>query len=250
MSHPQPAPDESEPSTGPDPAPAATGGRGARAITAERFSFADAIGGTRGAVESVAPGLLFVVVYLAAGQRLVPAVVAAGGAAVLAVIARLAQRQNVTQALSGVIGVGIGVLWALWSGRAENYFAGGLLVNAAYLVATAASVLAGWPAVGVLVALFAADGPLGGGSWSSVGDFRADPVRRRAYAWATWAWVAMFAARLAVQVPLYLAGDVAWLGTAKLAMGLPLTAVVLWLSWVLVRGSARAPAPARPRPGR
>ncbi len=223
--------------------------QGARAITAEQFSFADALGGVRGAVESIAPGLLFVVVYLLAGQRLVPAVVGAGGAAVLAVLARLVQRQTVTQALSGVIGVGVGVVWALWSGRAENYFAGGLLINAAYLVGTAVSVLAGWPVVGVFVALFAADGPLGGGSWSSVGAFRADPVRRRAYAWATWAWAAMFAARLAVQVPLYTAGDVAWLGTAKLAMGLPLTAVVLWLSWVLVRGSAPAPADPRSHPG-
>lgn len=45
----------------------------------------------------------------------------------------------------------------------------------------------------------------------------------------------MFALRLAVQLPLYFRDDVAWLGTAKLAMGVPLTALALWISWVLVR---------------
>lgn len=220
---------------------------GVRALAGEQFSLTQAVGGVRGLVESIAPGLLFVVVYLVAGQRLVPAVVAAGAASLVAVLARLVQRTPLTQALSGVLGVGIGVVWALASGRAENYFAWGLWTNVAYLVATAASIAVGWPVVGVLIGLFDADGPLSGGPWSSVGGFRADPGRRRRAVWATWLWVAVFAVRLAVQVPLYLAAQVAWLGTAKLVMGVPLFALVLWLSWVLVR-PAPVPGPARPHP--
>lgn len=224
--------------------------RGLRALTTEEFSAAEALGGVRGMVESVAPGLLFVVVYLVTGQRLRPALVAAVAAAVLAVVVRLVQRTPVTQAFSGLLGVGIGVVWAWRSGTAQNYFLYGLLVNVAYLLATAATILVRFPLVGLVVGLFAKDGPLAGGPWSAVLAWRADPTRRRAYALATWPWVAMFAIRLLVQVPLYLRSDVAWLGTAKLAMGLPLTALVLWVSWRMVRAAEGPAAPAPEHRGR
>jgi len=235
-----------------DVVPPEEGGlRGMRALTAEQFSAADAVGGVRGVVESVAPGLLFVVVYLASGQQLTPALVAAAGAAVLAVLARLVQRTPVTQAFSGLVGVGIGVIWAWRSGDASDYFAYGLWVNVVYLVGTLASILAGWPLVGLVMGLFRAEGPLSAnGSWGAAVAWRSDPALRRRYALATWPWVAMFGLRLLVQVPLYLADEVAWLGTAKLAMGLPLTALTLWLSWSLVRGSAASPARPRPLPER
>ena len=222
------------------------GARGLRAIAGEEFSATDAVGGVRGVVEAVAPGLLFVVVYIATGQQLRPALIAASAAAVLAVVARLVQRTPVTQAFSGVLGVGIGVVWAWRTGDASDYFAYGLLVNAAYLLGTLGSIVAGWPLVGLVMGLFGGRGPLGGGPWSAVVEWRADPVLRRRYALATWPWVAMFGLRLVVQLPLFLADEVVWLGTAKLAMGLPLTAVTLWLSWMLVRGSAGARAPSRP----
>jgi uncharacterized membrane protein len=48
-------------------------------------------------------------------------------------------------------------------------------------------------------------------------------------------WVAMFAARLAVQAPLYYAGNLELLATFKLVMGLPLYAPLLVLSWLVVR---------------
>jgi len=215
------------------------GARGLRALTGETFSASDAVGGVRGVLESVAPGLLFVVVYLAAGQRLVPALVAASAAALVAVVVRLVQRTPVTQALSGVVGVGVGVVWAWRTGDASDYFAYGLWVNAAYLVGTLATVLVGWPLVGLVMGLFASDGPLSGGSWRAAVAWRDDRVLRRAYTLATLPWVAMFAVRLAVQLPLYLRDDVAWLGTAKLAMGVPLTALVLWISWQVVRPTRR-----------
>lgn len=225
-------------------------GRGLRALTGEEFSAADAIGGWRGAVESVAPGLLFVVVYLAGGQRMAPALIASLGAALVAVVVRLVQRTPVTQAFSGVLGVAIGVFWAWRTGRAEDYFLYGLWVNVAYGVGTLATILVGFPLVGLVVGLFDKQGPLSGGSWGRVVAWRSDLTLRRRYARATWPWVAMFALRLVVQVPLYRSAEVAWLGTAKLAMGLPLTALVLWLSWRLVRRSAApaAPAPTRPVP--
>ena len=218
---------------GPEPA------RGMRAVLAEDFSFADAIGGVRGLVESVAPGLVFVVVYLLSYQ-LVPALVAALAVALVLVLVRLAQRTPVTQALSGVVGVGIGVVWAWRTGQPSDYFVYGLWTNAVYLVACLVSILVGWPLVGVVVGLLSGKGT----SW------RKDPAMardRQRFSWATWLWVAMFAARLAVQVPAYLAKDIAWLGTARLAMGVPLWALTLWLTWLLVHDSAkRAEQPGQP----
>ena len=245
---PHPEPVERTLDTVDDVVPPEEGGaRGMKAITAQEFSALDALGGVRGIVESVAPGLLFVVVYLAAGQRLVPALVAALGAAAVAVVVRLVQRTPVTQAFGGILGVGIGAFIALRTGQAEDYFAYGLWVNVAYLAGTLLSIVVGWPFVGLLVGLFAKDGPVTGGSWSAAVAWRADPVLRRRYALATWPWVAVFGLRLAVQVPLYLSAEVAWLGTAKLLMGVPLFALALWISWLLVRGSGAGRAPSRPR---
>ena len=220
--------------------------RGLRAVTGEDFSFADAIGGVRGLVESTLPGLVFVVVFVAT-RELTPALVASVVVALAAVVVRLVQRTPVTQAFSGVLGIAVGVAWAWWSGRAQDFFAGGLLANAGYLLAMVVSVAARWPAVGVVVALLRGEDS----AW------RTDPARsheRRRFVWATWVMAAVFALRLAVQVPLYLAGEsaVAALGTAKLAMGLPLFAVGLWVTWLLVGSrAARAdlpdPPPSRPR---
>jgi hypothetical protein len=46
---------------------------------------------------------------------------------------------------------------------------------------------------------------------------------------------ALFAARLAVQLPLYFAGKVALLGTIKLAMGAPPFVALLWVSYLIMR---------------
>ncbi len=234
---------ESVPAGEPEPeqaAPAVGPARGLRAALGEEFSFAEAIGGVRGLVESSAPGLLFVVVYVAT-RALTPSLVAASAVAVVAVLVRLVQRTPVTQAFSGLVGVGVGVAWAWWSGRAQDYFAGGLIWNVVYLAAMLASIAARWPVVGVVVALLRGEDM----AW------RTDPDRsheRRRFRWATWVMAGVFALRLAVQVPLYLAGQTVALGVAKLAMGLPLFAVALWVTWLLVASpAARADRPDRRR---
>lgn len=242
---PEPAP--AEPTVGPVPADPVR--RGMSALAGEEFSFAEAIGGVRGLVESVLPGVVFVVTFLAARPHtdaaLTMALVGSVGVALVATVARLAQRTPVTQALSGLLGVGIGVFWAWRTGEAQDFFAWGLWVNVAWFVGALVSILARWPFVGVVVALLRDEGF----GWRTEKSAAAARLRRR-YAWASWAWVAMFGARLAVQVPLYLQGEdaVGWLGTAKLVMGLPLTAVTLWVSWLLVRRREAPAAPSGPSP--
>lgn len=234
----EPRPDPVEPDTEPAPPVRA---RGVRMIAGEEFSFTDAIGGVRGLVESALPGLVFVVVFVAV-HRLTPALVASAALALVAVVVRLVQRTPVTQAFSGVIGVAIGVVWAWRTGEAQNFFAWGLAVNVAWFVGAAITALVGWPAVGVVVSLVRGEDM----SWRT--DPRARHARRR-YLGATWLWAAVFGLRLAVQVPLYLQGsdEVGWLGTAKLVMGVPLFAVGLWITWLMVRGSGAVRAPSHPR---
>ena len=52
---------------------------------------------------------------------------------------------------------------------------------------------------------------------------------------ASWIWVGVFPLRLAVQLPLYLAGAVVALGIAKAAMGVPIFIVAIWLTYLVLR---------------
>jgi hypothetical protein len=65
--------------------------------------------------------------------------------------------------------------------------------------------------------------------------WRDEPARMRAFTRASLLWSALFGLRLAVQLPLYLAGAVVALGVARTAMGIPLFALGLWLTYRLVR---------------
>ena len=201
----------------------------------------EAVGGVRGMVESTVPGLVFVVAYVAT-HALVPSLVASAVLAVFAVAVRLAQRTPATQAFSGILGVGVGVVWAWRTGQAQDYFAYGLWVNVAWCAGALVSVLVGRPAVGVIVSFLKGQDQ----SWRTAPEH----IRlKRRYTAATWLWVAVFGLRLVVQVPIYLQGQdaVAWLGTAKLVRGLPLFALGLWLTWLLVAApGARAASPGPP----
>lgn len=196
-------------------------------LDGDTFSWRVAMGGWRGAVESVAPALVFVVAFVATRGLRLP-LVAAGALAVAFCLVRLAQRQALTQALSGALGVGVGVAWAALSGRGQDYFAGGLVSAAAFALVLLVSLAARRPLAGTVLALV----------WHLPEGWRADarqaPLRRRSRT-VTWVWAAMFLVRLGVQWPLWHAGEVAALGVAKLLLGLPLFGVVCWVTWVALR---------------
>ncbi|GIG54681.1 DUF3159 domain-containing protein [Demequina activiva] len=215
----------------------ARAGRLGEVLTGDEFSFTEAVGGWRGFIESAAPGVVFVIAYLGWGGWLIPVIASVATVAAL-VLVRLIQRSSVQQALAGVLGVGIGAIWAWRSGDAGGYFVPGLWANGLYLAALLASMAVRWPAVGIVVGLLKGWGT----SW------RADARVMRMMQLGTAVVAAMFALRLAVQLPLYLAGAVVALGTAKLAMGVPLFALTLWLVWLLVRNAAPRSTPQDPPP--
>lgn len=216
---------------------APTTGRGIGAVLGEEFSLQEAVGGVRGLAESVIPGLVFVVVFLAS-RALAPALVTSLAVAVVAVLLRLAQRTPVAQSLSGIVGIAISTIWAWRSGQAQNFYALSLWTNGAYLAACVVSVALRWPLVGIVVGLVRDQST----AW------RTDRALVRVFQWATWLWAAMFAIRLAVKLPLYFRADVGWLAAAHLALGIPLWALTLWLTWLLVRNAGVVPAVPSPPP--
>jgi len=191
-----------------------------------------AMGGALGITETVVPGLVFLIVYSASGFPQGMPWLALGlsvGVAAGFTLWRLVRRQAVTQAIAGLLTVGASAALAVWSNRPENNFLIGIFTNAGYGIAFLVSVLVGWPLVGVVVGFARQEGT----AW------RAIRHHRRVFTGVTMMWVGMFALRLVVEVPLFLAGDVAALAVTKLALGLPLYVPVLALSWLVVRSLYR-----------
>lgn len=200
----------------------------ADATSPEPPGMLDALGGPWGMVESALPPVAFVAVYSFTDTK-TAAIVAVAVALVLSAI-RLARRESPVQAVSGLIGVGFAAFVAARSGKATNFFLPGLLANAAYATAFLISIAVRRPLVGVIV------GHLDGEGTRWLGD----PRRVRAFARASWLWAGLFLVRLVVQLPLYLADAVVALGVVRTAMGLPLFALGLWLTYRLVHRTTPA----------
>jgi hypothetical protein len=195
-------------------------------LTSERPpSIADAVGGPLGVAESALPAAAFVLTYTVSGQDTRAAVIAAVALGVIFGVARIIRGQTVQFALAGLGGLALSAYVVSKTGKAEDFFLPGLLANAGYALAYLISILVRWPLLGIIVA------SLRGGDMS----WRKDPEQVRAYSRASWVWVALFSLRLSVQLPLYLASALTALGVARIAMGIPLFAVGIWLSWLILR---------------
>jgi hypothetical protein len=183
-----------------------------------------ALGGIRGLAEAIVPGVVFLLVYTFS-RELVWALVASLGLAVVFTLVRFAAKSQPTQAIAGLIGVAASAALALWTGRAEDNYVLGFYTNAAYGTAMLVSLLVGWPLIGLVVGFLMGDGT----AW------KRDRRKYRAMQLLTLIWLGLFVARLAVQLPFYFAGNVEALGATRLLMGVPLYALALVFSWLLVR---------------
>lgn len=195
-----------------------------------------AIGGVRGLVESILPGLLFLVVFTIT-QEVLPSVLAPFAVAVVFIVVRIVTRQPVTSAVAGALGIAVSAALALLSGRAEDNFVPGFVVNVVMVIAMVVSILVKHPLIGVVVGLLTGDA-----------EWRSDPAKFRVALVATILWAALPALRLAVQLPLYLAAQAGALGATKLIMGVPLYAILLWVTWLLIRSAWSAPRAAEAPP--
>ncbi len=188
-------------------------------------SLFDAVGGKLGIAESTLPFVAFTSVWSLTGRNVLAGGIVAVAITLALAIARLLRRQTLQFAFSGVIGVAIGALVATRTGKAEDFFLPGILINAASAIAYLTSIIVRRPLLGLIVSTMTGEGR----SWYE------DPVRRRAYTRASWIWVALFLFRLSIQLPLYLTGSVGPLAVAKIVTGIPLFALGLWLSYLWLR---------------
>ncbi|MCW2958147.1 MAG: hypothetical protein JWP18_950 [Solirubrobacterales bacterium] len=182
------------------------------------------------------PPVAFVVAYTASGQDTTVSATVALVVGVLLAVARVARRETLQHALTGLIGVALAAFIATRTGKAENFFLPGLLANAAYALVYFVSIVIRRPLIGVIVSSFSGSGS----AW------RQDARLMRTYTRASWLWVALFLLRLLVQLPLYLAGSVTALGVARTAMGLPLFGLGIWLTWLTIRPAMTAGATTPP----
>ncbi|HMT06004.1 MAG: DUF3159 domain-containing protein [Solirubrobacterales bacterium] len=193
----------------------------------QEINLLDELGGPQGIADSSIPGLAFVIAYTVTGQKLELAAGIAVGIALLIALVRLVRGERARYAASGFLGVALAAFIATRTGKAEDFFLPGLLLNAGYALAYAVSIAVRWPLMGVFI------GPLIGEGMT----WRKDPGRVRMFSRISWLWVGTFLLRLTVQLPLYLTGSLVALGIAKTAMGLPIFALAIWLSYLMLRAS-------------
>lgn len=185
------------------------------------------IGGKWGLVESAIPPMSFSLSY-GAYKNVYLSVGLALSLTLLVAVGQVIRKRPVMNALASFLGVGLAA-WLATSGgssgaSARDFFLKDFAVNGVWIVGLLVSVVVGRPAFGFLAHALS-DVP---DDWRSVRKIRAKMSLMTLF------WVVLFATRLLVQLPLYLANDVVMLGYVKTALGLPFFALWITLSWLIV----------------
>ncbi|MFQ1003775.1 DUF3159 domain-containing protein [Modestobacter sp. SSW1-42] len=233
-------------------------------VTFDRHMVLDQLGGWRGMVDASLPTIAFIVANGIGG--LTVGIWAAVVAAVLVFVLRLARRESIQQAISGLFAVAVAVVIAARTGEARDFFVLGIIRNAVIGVVVLGSLLFRRPLVGVVAEWLSpshlggmaahrlpslrgrrdvTDRPAAPASRAGQGHqqdpepevhWRDDPRLMRAYGWLTVLWGGVFLVRAGVQGLFYWLDEVGWLGTSSVVLGLPVTAVQLVVTlWVVAR---------------
>ena len=186
------------------------------------------LGGLVGIIESLVPGTVYVTLYSLTLNVLLSATVA-GTISIGFAIYQLIRKRPLTQVLAGVVGLAISIYLPLRDGlndtHAADYFVPGLLTNLGYASVFGLSILLRMPIAGVAISFLNGTGKI----------WRQDKVLFKRYTWITTMWFAMFCIRLAIELPFYWSGQVAALGIAKLVLGTPFYALILWFTWLAAK---------------
>lgn len=194
----------------------------------DKAKIVNAMGGKKGLLDSGLPALIFLMIFNIT-KEVQQAAYGALALSLILTIVRLAKRETIQHAISGVIGVALCAWLSNRSGKAEDFYLPGLWTNAIYGAVYLVSIFARWPIIGMII------GPLLEENFR----WRKDSERTKVYLKATWLWVGMFTARLLVQYPLYISGNVNALGTARLIMGYPLFIATAWATWIVIKNGPK-----------
>ena len=183
------------------------------------------VGGVQGLIETTLPSFLYVLSF-AFTRSVTISVVVVTLAVVALTIRHFVMKRPITQLIGSLVGIGLAIYLTLRpGGQAGDFYLKDFWINGAYGSALLLSVIVRWPIIGVIVGLLTGQGV----TW------RKDRRKVRFFDLVTLLWVGLFATRLAIELPLYLLGDIVTLGFVKLVLGLPFYLSMIWLSWRLLR---------------
>lgn len=195
--------------------------------TLDRESLMASVGGWFGIIQSSIPASLFVLIFALTRNTFASATTSIV-VSLSFVVWQIISKKPVTQAVAGLAGIALSAYLTLRDGgHPADYFIQGFFTNIGYGLALGLSVAVRWPLLGFLMGLLRSEPT----AWR-----KNKKLLRRADL-ATLLFVILFAARLIVQLPLYFANQIEALGIARVAMGVPLYALCIWLSWLLLRSS-------------
>ena len=194
---------------------------------AVRSKLVEMVGGARGGLEAAAPMAIFAFAYTATGRMRASLIVAVSVAFVLLAI-RLIQRSSTRHAGNGLIAIVIGAVFVYAVGGsengAENVFLPSMIVSALFALMLGGSVLLRRPLFGFFI----------GGILGDPGAMRRDAGIMKLANRITLLLMAPGLIRVCVKLPLYLAGEVGWLGVTNFILGWPLFTVVVALAGIIL----------------
>lgn len=182
------------------------------------------VSGRPGIADSIIAPIIFVLANAIWGMP--DAAYAGLAVAAAVVIVRLARRNDLKYALSGMLGAGLAIGLALRTGEAQSYFLPGIITGAATTVLGIVSIAVRRPMVAYM-------------SWTLRQwpmEWYWHPLVRPAYTAATWLWIGFFAVRTGLQAWLFLADKTTALGFFRAATGWPGLIMLIIAAYVVGRG--------------
>ncbi len=190
---------------------------------AVRSQLAAMFGGVRGGLEVTVPLAAFALAYVVT-EELEPSLIAGGSVALVLLVVRLVQRSTKQFVVNGIVAIGVGAVLASITGQAEDVFLPNIVQRGAFALLLLCSWLVRRPLLGFAV----------GWALDDTSAMRSDRGVLRVADRLTLIMLAPPAIRTAVELPLYLGGEVGWLGIARLALGWPLSAIAFGLAAMLL----------------
>ncbi|MEU8077115.1 DUF3159 domain-containing protein [Catellatospora citrea] len=206
---------------------------------------AQQLGGWRGMTEAAIPVIVFVLTNIVLGFwfpaeesriALKSAIGASAAVAIMVAIVRLAQKRPVRFALNGLFGIGLGA-WMAWdSGKEVDFYLPGIWITMGQIVVLLGSIALRHPMVGWFWSVIANGGR---------NDWREDARLVRVFSQLTALWAVVFSIKVVVQGGLWMTEQGTALGIARIVMGTPLFALLVVISFGVVRRVRREqPQPA------